>query len=304
MELIKENVSALATKLGADAEVITKFLTDATAAAEVKPFADLLGTLEVFKPDELASRLTNERAEAALKSKNETLGVTYGALDRRIFEDTGIVKAGSESTVEYMARAAKEKYGTKGDESAEMTRLRSDLTAARNLLTEKDTKLQEVEVAHATEKKQTQINGRIDAPINALSINTTPELLDSQREYVKYRLLQKYDVDLVDGKEQFTDKMTKEVKRDPKTAAPMTAAALVAEFAPQVVSLKKSSTAQPSGFNSGANDFNDGASSFDFSKYATKEEFANDLNKQGIASGSDEGLALYKKFKAARPDLK
>jgi hypothetical protein len=302
--LIEENVSVLAAKLGSTPGIITKFLTDAAASEEVKPFADTLGTLHVFKADELAQRDTNLTTQAAQKAKNDTLGTTYGAMDERIQTETGIAKKTGESTIEYMARAAKEKYGTRGDESAEMTRLRGDLTAAQELVKQTNTKLAEVEVAHATEKKQTQINGRIDAPINALNINTTPELLDSQREYLKYRLFQKYDVDLVDGKEQFTDKVTKEVKRDPKTAAPMTAAALVAEFAPQVVSLKKSSTAQPSGFNPGANDFTDEASAFDFSKYASKEEFAADLNKQGIASGSPEGAAIYKKFKAARPDLK
>lgn len=48
MDLIPQNVSALATILGAEPEVITKFLTEAEAAEEVKPFAASLGSLKVF----------------------------------------------------------------------------------------------------------------------------------------------------------------------------------------------------------------------------------------------------------------
>lgn len=303
MELIQENVSALAGKFGIDAGVLTKFLADATAAEEVKPFADSLGLFEVFTPEVLTQRISNERMDAATKAKNEATGNIYGTIDKRILEQTGVAKNQGELTVDYVARAAKEKFGTKVDETAEMTRLRGDLTAAQDLVAQTNTKLQEVEVAHATEKKQTQINGRIDTPINALSINTTPELLDSQREYLKYRLFQKYDVDLVDGKEQFTDKATKEVKRDPKTAAPMTAAALVAEFAPSVVSLKKPLATTGSQFQSSGTTQTQGAIAFDYGSYATKEAFTADMRKQGVAADSADEIKYFREFKKLRPDL-
>lgn len=301
MELNPIAVSEAASKLGLTPEVFTKFLAKDTPEAEVTPLLTSVKALELFTADQLTQRITNERTAAATEAERNAKGNTYGAMDKRIKDDTGIEKNQGESTIDYMARAAKEKYGTKGDESAEMTRLRGDLTAARTLLTEKETKLQEVEVAHATERKQTQINGRIDAPINALVINTTPELLDSQREYVKYRLFQKYDVDLVDGKEQFTDKVTKEVKRDTKTAAPMTAAALVAEFAPSVVSLKKTSAAQSSGFKSDASDFT--SATIDFSQFVSAEAFAQALAKQGITAGDPQSGKLMAEFMKARPEL-
>lgn len=306
MELIQENVSALATKLGSTPEVITKFLTDAAAAAEVKPFADTLGIIEVFTPDQLTQRIGNERTDAATKAKNEAIGNTYGAIDTRIEKATGIKKNDGESTADYSERAYKEKFGKNGgNESEELTRLRGEIAAKDQLLTQKDTELEQIKVTHATERKQGQINAKIDAAINGLNINTTPELLDSQREFVKYRLMQAYDVDVVDGKVVFKDKGTENIKRDGKTAAPMTEEALIAEFAPKVVSLKTTSASKGSGFDSSRTNYNDGAATgFDFSKYTSLEEFAKDLNKQGISSGSKRGSDLYEAIKKARPDLK
>jgi hypothetical protein len=305
MELIQENVSALATKVGTTPEVITKFLTDAQAAAEVKPFADSLGLLEVFNPEQLTQRITNERTQAATEATNTTKGNTFGTMDKRILDDTGIAKNAGELTIDYMARAAKEKYGTKANESEELTRLRGEIAAKDSLLTQKDTELQQLQVQHGTERKQGQINASLDAAIHALPIQATAELLDSQREFVKYRLGQAYDIDVVDGKVVFKDKGTENVVRDSKTAAPMTAAALIEQFAPKVVSLKATSVTTGSGFQSSSTNLNDGeASAFDYTQYASKEEFAKALNKAGISSGSKRGTDLYSAFEKARPDLK
>lgn len=301
MELIEQHVSALAAKLGSTPEVITKFLTDASASEEVK-----LDTLEVFTQDQLAQRIANESSAAALKAKNEATGNTYGAIDNRILKATGIAKNAEESTADYSERAYKEKFGKAGgNESEELQRLRSDIAAKDNLLTQKDSELQQVKVQHATEAKAASINAKLDSAINILPINTTPELLDSQREFLKFRLSQKYDIDVVDGKEQFTDKITKEVKRDQKTATPMTAATLVAEFAPTVVSLKADQSAKPgSGYKGSGNDFNKDGSARDYSQYTSKDEFVKDLQRQGIAPTGKEGSKLYDEFLKARTDLK
>lgn len=305
MEFIQENVSALAAKIGSTPEVLQKFLSDAAAAEEVKPFAESLGLLEVFTPDEFTARIGNERTLAATEATKTATGNTYGAIDTRTLKATGIAKNQGETTVDYTERAFKEKFGTKVEESAELQKLRTELVARDTALATVNGELESTKVAFATERQQAAINAKIDSPINALPINTTPELLDAQREFLKHMLLQKYDVALVDGKEQFTDKATNTVKRDPKTAAPITAAALVAEFAPTVVQLKKLSAAQGSGYDSSRTNLNDGeASSFDFAQYATKEEFAKALNKSGIGSGSARGSELYAAFEKARPDLK
>lgn len=299
MELIQEHVSALATKLGSTPEVITKFLTDASASEEVK-----LDALEVFTQDQLSQRIANESAAAALKAKNEATGNTYGAIDNRILKATGIAKNAEESTADYSERAYKEKFGkAAGDESAELQRLRSDIAAKDQLLQQKDQKLQEIEVANATERKQTSINTALDTAINGLPINTEDKYLDGQRTLVKVMLGQKYDIDVVDGVVQFTDKATKQVVRDSKTAAPMTAAALVAQFAPTVVSLKQDSSASGSGYKGSGNDLNQG-SQLDYSKYTSRKDFAEDLAKQGIAAGSAKAGELFEAFKKARPDLK
>lgn len=297
-------VSEIATKLGMP-EVLEQFRSTETPADGVNPFAEKLGLFEVFTADQLSERIGNERTLAATEATKTATGNTYGAIDTRTLKATGIAKNQGESTVDYTERAFKEKFGTKVEESTELQRLRGELTAREAALATANTELESVKVAHATEKQELQINARIDTPINALSINTSAELLDSQREYVKYRLLQKFNVALVDGKEQFTDKATNEVKRDAKTAAPMTAAALVAEFAPTVVSLKKESAKTGSGYESSSANLNDGdASQFDYMQYATKEDFAKALNKAGISSGSPRGTELFAAFKKANPAAK
>ncbi|GAA4393552.1 hypothetical protein [Hymenobacter koreensis] len=307
MELIQENVSALATKLGATPEVITKFLTDAAAAEEVKPFATSLSALQVFSETDFNTRLTNERQIAAQEATRTATGNTYGAIDTRILKATGIAKTEGESTADYSERAYKEKFGKpSGDESEELKRLRSDIAAKDQLLTQKTTELDQLNVKYATDAKQARINAALDAAINALPINVEDKYLDSHRKLVKMELMQAYDVDVVEGKTIFKEKATGKEVRDTKTADYITEKALIEQFAPQVVSLKQASTTTGSGYKGSGNNFNtDGdASGFDFSKYSSLKEFAEDLNKQGIPSGSPKGAKLYGEFKKQRPDLK
>ena len=305
-------VSEIATKLGMP-EVLEQFRSTETPAAGVNPFAEKLGLVEAFTSEQLTQRLTNERAEAAREATKVATGNTYGALDKRILAETGIAKSDQESTVEYMARAAKEKFGTKTEESDELKRLRADLVAKDTLLATNATRLTEMEAGFATERKQVLINSKLDARINLLAIDVPASVpaesrqayLDNQREFVKYKLMQAHVVDVVDGKTQFTDKASGQVVRDPKTAAPITEAALIDQFAPKVVSLKKQSAAQGSGYDSSRTTVaGDGAAAFDFALYATRAEFATALNKAGIGSGTPEGGKLYEAFKKARPDAK
>lgn len=290
-------VSAIAEKLGMP-EVLTQFQSAEAPADGVNPFADALTPLQVFQGSQLTERLSNERAAAAEEARKTAVGNTYGAMDKRILAETGVAKNDSETTVDYMARAAKEKFGTKVEESTEMTRLRADLAAKDSLLAQTNTKLQEMEVSHATERKQTQVNGTIDAPINALVIDTKPELLDAQRQFLKYKLLEKYEADLVDGNVQFIDKVTKQIKRDSKTAAPMTAADLVAEFAPSVVSVKVPSQRSGAGVKAADNPNNQGPDNF--GDFATVDDYKKHLTQSGVTLTSKAGQEKITAYIKAR----
>ncbi len=301
MEFNQTTVLEAAGKLGMAPEVFTKFLLKDTPEAEVTPLLASLKGLEVFTPSEFTARIGNERSQAATEADRLAKGNTYGAIDRRTLKATGLAKNEGESTEDYSERAFKEKFGTKVEESAELQRLRTELTARETALATANTELESAKVAHATERQQLQINAKIDAPINALSINTTPEMLDAQRAFLKHMLFQQYDVALVDGKEQFTAKGSTDVKRDPKTAAPMTAAALIAEFAPTVVSLKTTSAGQGSGYKNSPQSFTSG--SIDFSQFPTADDLGKALAKQGITAGSPEGGKIMKDAMTARPEL-
>jgi hypothetical protein len=305
-------VSEIATKLGMP-EVLEQFLHADTPAAGVNPFAEKLGLVEAFTSEQLTTRLTNERQIAATEAAKAATGNTYGAIDTRTLKATGIAKNQGETTVDYTERAFKEKFGTAAPEGDELKRLRADLVAKDALLATNATRLTEMEAGFATERKQATINGKLDARINLLNIDVPASVpadnrqayIDNQREFVKYKLMQAHDVDVVDGKTQFTDKATGQVVRDVKTAAPITEAALIDQFAPKVVSLKKTSAAQGSGFDSSrTTPTGDGGAAFDFALYATRAEFATALNKAGIGSGTPEGGKLYEDFKKARPDAK
>ena len=305
-------VSEIATKLGMP-EVLEQFLKSDAPADGVNPFAEKLGLFELFTATDLTARISNESKIAAAQAAKDATGNTYGAIDTRTLKATAIAKNPGESTVDYTERAFKEKFGTAGDESEDLKRLKADIAAKDVLLLTKESKLSEMEATYATEKKAAQINAKLDTRINALTIDIPatvaaadrPAYLDNQREFVKYKLMQAYEVDVVEGKTQFTDKATGQVVRDAKTAAPITEAALIEVFAPKVVSLKKVSAVQPSGYQSGANSpTGDGAASFDYSQYATKADFAKALNAQGIGSGTPEGAKFYGEFLKARPDAK
>ncbi|RZK87377.1 MAG: hypothetical protein EOO62_39345, partial [Hymenobacter sp.] len=108
--LNEATVSAIAEKLGLP-EVLTQFQSTETPADGVNPFADALTPLQVFQGAQLTERLSNERAAAAEEARKTAVGNTYGAMDKRILAETGVAKNDNESTVDYMSRAAKEKFG-------------------------------------------------------------------------------------------------------------------------------------------------------------------------------------------------
>lgn len=307
MELIEQSVSALAEKLGTTAEVITKFLSDASAE-EVKPFAASLPAMQVYKPDELATRIQNEREAAALEAKNTTIGSTYGAMDKRILEDTGIAKNEGEKTIEYMARAAKEKYGSKKEESEEMTQLRSDLTAAKDLLRTKDselqtatTKLQGMEVEFATRLQGQHTNAAIDAAINAIKIDASDAYLPSQRKLLKMEFNERFEAKIVDGKTIFVEKATGKEKRDDRLADPMTAEAIIQEFAPQVVSVKQS---QKRGTEVRDTSKKNSTDTNDFAAYDSLDAYKKVLAEQGIVLSSSTGQDAIAKYIAYRDSKK
>lgn len=284
MDLIQENVSALASKLGVEPEVIAKFLTDAHASEEVKPFAESLGSLHIFNPADLTTRLTNERKAAADEAERLTKGNLFGLLDKRIKEATGIEKSTDESrdSLAYAERAFKEAFGAKpgANESEEVKALRQDLAAAKELLGVKEaalqnatTKLQGMEVEYATNLQAQQFNSDLDTAINKLDIEVPDtKLLPGQRKLLKVEFDERFEVKMKDGRRSITDRKTGKEMRNDKTADPMSVEEVVASFAPTVVSLKKTQ------------------------KYGAGIQAANDSSHQGLGSiGDFASLDDYKK---------
>jgi hypothetical protein len=302
MELILENVSALATKLGTEPEIITKFLTDAAATEEVKPFAEKLGKLQVFPEDIFNTRLENERQQAAEKAKNLTLGTTYGAVDERVKKATGIEKQTGESTLDYQERAFREKF-SKTTDTEETQRLRDDLAASKNLLAAKSTEFETYKSGVEKQTAKQRLDSNLTAPLAAIA-ETLVE--PGQQEYIKFMFEQKYTGQLNGETVEYKDKATGEIVRDTNTAAPMTGEALLKQFAPTVkgVSFKKPSPTSGSGFQGSSTNLNSGSTeTMDFSGFASTADFNAELRKQGIAAGSDRAGKLYEAFKKARTDL-
>lgn len=296
MELIQENVSALASKFGVQPEVLTKFLTDASAAEEVKPLAEALPGLQVFTQTDFDTRLANERKLAGDTEK----GNAFGLLDKRIKALTGIDKLPEEArdTAAYAERAFREKFG-KTTDSDEAQRLRDDLKAAKDALTAKNN---EFDTYKQTVEKQTA-KQRI-ASVQQAAAAKLPLADPSQADYLLYRFEQKYAPHLNGEVVEFKDRTTGEVVRNQRTAGPATADELLEQFAPSVVSLKQPSAKNGSGFKSSDQDLNKGdAATMDYSAFATVEDFHKALRTQGIAAGSDKATKLYTAFKTARPEL-
>lgn len=291
MAFNEKTVSDLADLLGMP-EVLEQFRSTETPADGVNPLAEKIKGVQVFGQTQLDERITNERTAAALEAKNTAVGNTYGAMDKRIFTETGIAKNEGESTVDYMARAAKEKFGNPGNESEEMQRLRDDVKAKTELLTQKNTELEQLRVAHATEAKTLQINSRLDAAINALAIDAPADRLDGQREFVKFKLMQRYEVDVVEGKVVFKDKATGQIEKDSQTASPLSEAALIAKFAPSVVSVKVPSQKRGAGVdNSSHNQELD-----ELAAYATIEDYKKALAAAGVTLASQDGQDKLQKY--------
>jgi hypothetical protein len=299
MPLNEKIVSDLAEKLGMP-EVLEQFRSAETPADGVNPLADKLTGLHVFGQTQLDERLTNERTTAAEEARRTAVGNTYGAIDSRILADTGIPKKENEKTADYVARAAKEKYGTKGDESAEMTRLRTDLEDAKTALQTKTTELDTLKVTHATEAKALQINSKLDLAINGLSIEAPADKLDSQRRFLKYEFEQKYSADVVEGRVEFKDKATGEIVRDPTTRTPLTEAQLIAKFAPTVVSIK---TSQKRGAGVDDHSHNNNQESDDLAAFANIDDYKKHLTQAGVVLASSEGqekISKYLEFRKAK----
>lgn len=312
MELIEQHVSALAEKLGTTPEVMTKFLSDASAAEEVKPFVDSLGGLHVFTQDDLTARIANDSAELITKARNEGTGNAYGALDKRIFKETGIAKLSEkEPTAEYATRAYKERFGSAGNESEELQRLRADIQAKDELLntqnatiTQLNTKLETMEVEGATKVQQARHNAGVDSKINALPIQPPAGLaeaeaqayIDSQREFLKFKFDQRYAVSFVDGKAVHTDKVTgKEVRGGTRNDL-LSADQILEQFAPTVVSLKNVQK-NGTGLNTTGNSNSD---TKDFAAYDTLEAYQKSLTTGGITLLSQKGQQLQKEYLASK----
>lgn len=303
--LNEATVSAIAEKLGLP-EVLTQFQSTEAPADGVNLFADALTPLQVFQQKQLDERLSNERTTAAEEARKTAVGNTYGAMDKRILAETGVAKNDNESTVDYMARAAKEKFGTKADESEEMKLLRDEVKTTRELLVTRNGELEQMKVAHATEAKTNQINSKLDVAIGKLTLAVPSTItkeediqayVDSQQEFFKFKFMQKYEGDLVNGKVIFKDKATGKVETDSITGSPLTEAALVAKFAPTVVSVKQSQKAG-AGVKAAANSNNSGTDNL--ADFATLDDYKKHLTENGITLLSAEGQAKISAYMKAQ----
>jgi hypothetical protein len=299
MEFNETTVSEVASKLGLTPEVFTKSLLKDTPEAEVSPVLASIQGLQVHRTEDFAARIDRERKEAATEASNNAKGGVFDMVDQRILKATGIAKLPEEArdSLAYAERAYKEKFGTKAEESTELRQLRETIEAKDALLTQTATKLQELEVGYATERKQAQINSSLDGPILKLNINVPEADLASQQEYVKWRFNQAYTADVVEGKPVFTDKATGKVVTDPKKAGnPMDAATLIAEFAPKVVSIKAPS--QRSGAGIKASDTSSNQDLNNFSDFDTLDAYKKHLTESGVTLASQVGqekIAAYMK---------
>lgn len=284
MPLNEQIVSDLAARFGLP-EVLDQFRSTETPADGVNPFADKINGLQVFTAAQLTERIGNETRSAVDKATNDTKGNTYGAMDKRILEETGVAKNTGEKTVDYLVRAAKEKFGTKANESEEMTRLRQDLTAKDTLLTQKTEEFDTYKSTVEQQQTRGQIDRILDSTIATLPLDVPADRLDAQRRFLKYELEQKYDISLVGGKLEFKDKATGEIKRDGTTASPMQADALIPQFAPSVVSLK---TSQRNG--TGVKPaVSTPTTADDLAAFATIDDYKKHLTESGITLASADG---------------
>lgn len=295
-------VSDLAEKLGMP-EVLEQFRSPETPAAGVNPLAEKLTPLQVFSQADFDTRITNEKQMAAQEATRTATGNTYGAIDKRIKEITGLDKNADEAkdSLAYAERAFREKFGTKGNETDEVKQLRADLQAKNQLLQTKETELETMKATHATEAKQNRINSGLDAAINALAINAEPQYLDAHRRLVKNELMAAYEADVVEGKTVFKDKKTGKEMRNATTADLMTEAELVAQFAPTVVSIK--STSQKRGPGVSSDPQNTNSDTEDLAAFATIEDYKKALLADGVVLASSDGqekIAKYLEFRKAQ----
>jgi hypothetical protein len=306
MALNEATVSAIAEKLGLP-EVLTQFQSTETPEDGVNPFADALTPLQVFQEKQLTERLSNERAAAAEEARKTAVGNTYGAMDKRILAETGVAKNDNESTVDYMARAAKEKFGTKSDESEEMKLLRDEVKTTRELLVTRNGELEQMKVTHASETKTLQINSKLDNAIDKLALVVPATItkdediqayVDSQQEFFKFKFMQKYEGDLVNGKVVFKDKATGKVETDSITGSPLTEAALVAKFAPSVVSVKATSQKSGAGVKAADNLNNQGPDNF--GDFASLDDYKKHLTQSGVTLTSKAGQEKITAYIKAR----
>ncbi|RZK25765.1 MAG: hypothetical protein EOO63_15600 [Hymenobacter sp.] len=122
--------------------------------------------------------------------------------------------------------------------------------------------------------------------------------VDSQQEFFKFKFMQKYEGDLVSGKVVFKDKSTGKVETDTITGSPLTEAALVAKFAPTVVSVKATSQKSGAGVKAADNPNNQGPDNF--GDFATIDDYKKHLTQSGVTLTSKAGQEKLTAYIKAR----
>jgi hypothetical protein len=309
MPFTEEQVTEVATKLGESPEVVKKFLAQDEKAPEVIALLGKLKVATILPEADFNARIENEKKIAGeAGAKNGAINA-HEALAKKIKAKYGIDKlTPEEHTSAYLERVIEEKLKASGGEpTAEIKRLQDELAAKETKLTELGTKLTKLESDHQTERQSNTINSRLDAAINALQFEIPAYLKDqalidahinNQREFVKFKLGQKYDVALVDGKEQFTDKATGQVVRDATRADIMNAKAVIDSFAPTVASLKQASSGKRgAGFKDTPLDLSK-LDNAQFANYPTLKDFTDHLKASGVSLVSEEAREKMEQYQA------
>lgn len=298
MELNKQIVSALAKKLNVKAEELTSVLTAEEETDAVKGVKSKVDGLQVFSEEQLTTRITNERNEAKSEGFKEGAINAYEKGEKIIAEKFGVQKkSDSEKLPELIERAIGEKTSTKPSE--ELKRLQEQLsekdTALQNALSNLETTKSEFE----QKEKQLVVDSRISELVSGLPIDADENLLPAQREFVKFQLKNKYDVDQSDGRLIFKDKATGKEIKNPVTADYKDPSEVIKEFAPSVVKLKEAKVPKN---GTGLKDTaisKQGLDGINFADYPTAEALEEHLIKSGHAPHEPKVQEIIGKYLAS-----
>ena len=295
MELNEKVVSALVEKLNLTqfaeeqkldpAEVIIRVLTPSSDAEGSEPdevvesFMQYVAPLKVYNNEELERLKENTFNEGKQAGVGEGVGNTYGAMDKRIYERFGIAKkSDDQKTLDYIDMVIDDKSKSLGKEpSKELERYKEMVRDKSSVIDTLNSTIEQIKSEAEQNQKQWQIDSVMRAEAGKIDIDVDEELIPSQRDFLNFKMSQKYDVDLLDGQVVFKNKATGKIEKDDKTGDPKTPETIFKEFAPTVVKIKSKEPKQQGVQNGGAG----------LKATPIKQEHFDGLNLREFKTGKD-----------------